>query len=280
MTTGYGKLYVVATPIGNLEDITLRAIRILKEVNCIAAEDTRHSQKLLNHFGIKNRLISYYREKEMQRASELIELLKDGEDIALISDAGTPAVSDPGAILVKKALEEEIQVVPIPGVSALTAAVSCSGNVDGTFLFLGFAPVKSGQRQKLFSDIASLQYPVIFYESPRRAQAFLADCYEVLGQRDIFWAREITKSFEEMKRSDLTRMLSEIDGLEIKGELVIMVWPGKQEVLTDDQIIEKIKWYDQNTNMKVKQFSKEIAEQFNVSKSHVYSLALSALDKK
>lgn len=280
MTTGFGTLYVVATPIGNLEDITLRAIRVLKEVSCIAAEDTRHSQKLLNHFGIKNKLISYYREREMQRAAELIHLLKEGSDVALISDAGTPAVSDPGAILVQQALEEQIPVVPIPGVSALTAAVSCSGNINGSFLFLGFAPVKSGQRQKLLLDIAPLQYPVVFYESPRRAHAFLSDCYEVLGQRDIFWAREITKSFEELKKSNLQQILADIDGREIKGELVIIVWPGEKEELTDEQIIEKIKWYDQNTSMKVKQYSKEIAEQFNVSKSHVYSLSLSALNKK
>lgn len=280
MTSGFGKLYVVATPIGNLEDITLRALRILKEVDCIAAEDTRHSQKLLNHFGIKNRLISYYREKENQRAAELIEMLKSGKDVALISDAGTPAVSDPGAILVQRALTENLQVVPVPGVSALTAALSCSGNLGGTFLFLGFAPVKSGQRKKLLTEIAELQHPVVFYESPRRAESFLHDCYETLGNRDIFWAREITKTFEEFQKSNLTEMLASIEGREVKGELVIIVWPGLQEEITESIIIEKIQWYDQNTTMKVKQFSKEISEQYGVSKSHVYSLALKALNKK
>lgn len=280
MNQEYGLLYIVATPIGNLEDITLRAIRILKEVDLIAAEDTRHSQKLLNHLSIKTRLISYYRERETQRSVELVQMMKEGKNIALISDAGTPAISDPGAILVQHALHEEIQIIPIPGVSALTAAASCAGNLSGNFLFLGFPPAKSGQRKKLLEKIKQADHPVVFYESPRRVQSFLEDCMEVLGDRELLWARELTKTFEDIHKSSVKTVLENIDDATLKGEFVLMIWPGEIEQIGDRDIAEKILWYQQNSDLKVKEISKAIAKEYNISRSHVYELALTTLKKK
>ena len=165
-----GILYVVATPIGNLEDITFRAVRVLKEVDLIAAEDTRHTKKLLNHFNIQTQLISYYREKEKERAGELLDHLHAGMHIALVSDAGTPGISDPGEVLVTLAREAAITVTPIPGPSALTTAISVAGLNCGSFLFLGFPPSRSGQRRKFLSAVTNCQYPVVLYESPHRIQ--------------------------------------------------------------------------------------------------------------
>lgn len=280
MDQQFGSLYIVSTPIGNLEDITLRAIRTLKEVDLIAAEDTRHSQKLLSHLGIKTRLISYYREREAQRSIELVKMIKDGKNIALISDAGTPAISDPGAILVQQALRENIQVVPIPGVSALTAAVSCAGNHSGTFLFLGFPPAKSGQRKKILENIKQNEHPVVFYESPRRVQSFLEDCLKTLGDREVLWARELTKTYEDIQKSTLQEMVTNIDQATLKGEFVLIIWPGKAEQITDEDIVAKIQWYDQNSDLRVKEISKEISGEHNISRSHVYQLALTTLNKK
>ncbi|MEJ2137171.1 MAG: 16S rRNA (cytidine(1402)-2'-O)-methyltransferase, partial [Desulfofustis sp.] len=178
-----GNLYIVATPIGNLEDITHRAVRILGEVDLIAAEDTRHTRKLLTHFNIRTPLVSYYREKEASRAEELIERLLEGVDIALVSDAGTPGISDPGAILVKGARQAGIPLIPIPGASALTAALSCAGIESGSFLFAGFAPPKSAQRKKLLESLSGSVHPLVFYESPHRVGQFVRDAYGVLGDR-------------------------------------------------------------------------------------------------
>ncbi len=274
-----GTLYIVATPIGNLEDITLRAIRILKEVDLIAAEDTRHSQKLLNHFGIKKKIVSYYREREVQRSSEFIALLQEGKNIALVSDAGTPCISDPGAILVQAALQNNIRVSPVPGVSAVTAAVSCCGNISGTFLFLGFAPAKSTGRTKLFTAIKDHPYPVIFYESPRRVVSFLKDCYQILGNRQIFWARELTKNYEELCLEKLENLLTQLQDNEIRGEIVIVIWPGNPEVITEEKILSRIYWYQKNSKLKLNAMSREIATELHVSKSQVYQLALQTKKK-
>ncbi|PID77709.1 MAG: 16S rRNA (cytidine(1402)-2'-O)-methyltransferase [Deltaproteobacteria bacterium] len=274
-----GSLYMVATPIGNLDDITLRAIKTLKNADLIAAEDTRHTRKLLNHLGISNELVSYYREREQQRSEQLIKLIKDGKNIALVSDAGTPAISDPGAVLVQKALREGIRVVPVPGASALTAAVSCSGSEYGSFLFLGFAPVKSG-RKKLLQQLKAFEYPLVFYESPKRAASFLNDCLNILGNRRVLWARELTKIHEELRLDRLDKLLEAVQGKEQRGEFVFIIWPGKPEVITEEQITSKILWHQKHNQLKLKDMSREIADELGISKSQVYDLALKIMGKK
>jgi 16S rRNA (cytidine1402-2'-O)-methyltransferase len=183
-----GTLYVVATPIGNLEDITLRALRILKEVDLVAAEDTRHTRKLLTHFGISTPTLSYYKEKEQERAALIIKKLHNGQSVALVSDAGTPGISDPGSILVQKAIGAKIKVEPIPGPSSLTAALSVAGIQDNSFIFLGFAPSRKKQRQDLLLALCQEQRHLVFFEAPHRLHSFLLDCWEILGDRPLICA--------------------------------------------------------------------------------------------
>ena len=270
-----GTLYIIATPIGNLEDITLRAIRVLKEVDLIAAEDTRHTKKLLNHFGIATQLISYYREKEQERGREIIERLGSGQDIALVSDAGTPAISDPGAILVRLAHDAGITVVPIPGPSALTAAISGSGFTESGFLFLGFAPPKKSSRRKLLQSLVHTEYPVVFYEAPRRVAAFLADALEILGDRPLLWARELTKSFEELQRSSLAVLQEEIGTRTLKGEFVLIIGPGVRSSGPDGATLEELLiWYRDNAEISMKDVCKKLAADLGISRSQIYQQAL------
>jgi len=275
-----GCLYIVPTPIGNLEDITLRALRILKEVDLIAAEDTRHSKKLLNHFEISTPLISYYREKEAEKSIHLIKLIKQGQNIALISDAGTPGISDPGAILVQKAHEEGVVVIPLPGASAVTTAMSASGYTGNGFLFIGFAPSKKGQRQKLLSSLANSEYPVVFYESPRRVEAFLQEALDLYGERQIFWAREITKSFEDLEAGSLSELLQKSKTSQMRGEFVLIIYPGEKDEVQGDTIEELICWYRDNSELSLKDVSKKLAADLGVSKSGVYQQALSLWKNK
>jgi len=275
-----GCLYIVPTPIGNLEDITLRALRVLKEVDLIAAEDTRHSKRLLNHFEISTHLTSYYREKEAEKSVYLIQLMKNGQDVALISDAGTPAVSDPGAILVQNAHEQGITVVPLPGPSAVTTAMSASGYTGTGFLFIGFSPSKKGQRQKLLSSLANSEYPVIFYESPRRVEAFLQEALNTFGEREAFWAREITKAYEDLEASTLSGLLEKAKANQIRGEFVLIIYPGQKDEVQGETIEELICWYRDNSELSLKDVSKKLATDLGVSKSGVYQQALSLWNKK
>jgi len=276
-----GCLYIVPTPIGNLEDITLRALRVLKEVDLIAAEDTRHSKRLLNHFEISTPLISYYREKEAERSVHLINLMKQGQDVALISDAGTPAVSDPGAILVQSAHTEGVTVIPLPGASAVTTAMSASGYTGSGFLFIGFSPSKKGQRQKLLSSLAGSEYPVIFYESPRRVEAFLQEALATFGERDAFWAREITKAYEDLEAGTLSSLLEKAKANQIRGEFVLIIYPGQKDEVQGETIEELICWYRDNSELSLKDVSKKLASDLGVSKSGVYQQALTLWkDKK
>lgn len=271
-----GTLYVVATPIGNLEDITLRALKILKEVDLIAAEDTRHTKKLLNHFGINTPLISYYREKEQERGRELLEKLRSGLNIALVSDAGTPAISDPGAVVVELCHQEEIAVSPIPGPSALTAALSCSGFSDGRFFFIGFSPAKKNQRRKLLDSLVHSQYPVVFYEAPRRIKGFLSEALESLGNREILWAREITKSYEEFRRSSLQELVDDKDNLTTKGEFVLIISPADNVKKPEGENVEELLiWYRDNSDLSLKDTCRQLASDLGLSRSQVYQQALS-----
>jgi 16S rRNA (cytidine1402-2'-O)-methyltransferase len=274
-TNTQGNLYIIPTPIGNLEDITLRALRILKEVDLIAAEDTRHSKKLLNHFGIGTHLTSYYREKEVEKSSYLLQLITEGKNIALISDAGTPGISDPGAILVKNAHLLGITVIPLPGASAVTTAMSASGYTGDGFLFIGFPPSKKGQRQKLLTSLANSQYPVIFYESPRRIEALLEEALEVYGDRQAFWAREITKSFEDLEANNLSALLEKAKADPNRGEFVLVIYPGQKDEVQGETIEELICWYRDNSELSLKDVSKKLAADLGISKSVVYQQALS-----
>jgi len=269
-----GTLYIVATPIGNLEDITLRAIRVLKEVDLIAAEDTRHTRKLLNHFGINTPLISYYREKEQARGAVIMERLKNGESVALVSDAGTPAISDPGTVLVRLAHEAGVPVSPVPGASALAAAVSCSGFVDGPFLFIGFPPAKASQRKKLLTALIQSDYPAVFYEAPRRVESFLQEALEILGDRQALWARELTKTFEELNRGQLSELLARCSGENSRGEFVIIIGPDAREQETGENLEELLVWYRDHSGLSMKDACRKLANDLGLSRSQIYQQAL------
>ena len=275
-----GTLYIVATPIGNLEDMSYRAVRILQEVDLIAAEDTRHTKKLLSHFGISTPLISYYREKEMQRSEELVNRLSDGESVALVSDAGTPGISDPGSILVQRARLADVPIVPIPGASALGTALSCAGLEPGSFLFLGFAPVKSAQRKKLLRSLASSPYPLMFYESPHRIRKFIADCHDVFGNRTLLWAREMTKKFEEIRETSLAELAASISTEKIRGELVIIIHPGDEEEPPQESLEEILCWYRDNSELSMKDVCRKVAGDMGIGRSEIYQQALVIWNKK
>lgn len=222
-----GKLYLVATPIGNLADISFRAIETLKAADLIACEDTRHSRKLLAHYGISKKLISYHEHNEKERAEELGGLLMNGKSIAVISDAGTPAICDPAFRIVNKAIEIGAEVVSIPGAAAFLSALSASGLPSDSFFFGGFLPPKSGERQKRLKEAASYPATLIFYEAPHRLGKSLADCLKVLGNRKTAIARELTKLHEEIIRGDLESLSARFEKEEVKGEVVLLF--GREE---------------------------------------------------
>jgi 16S rRNA (cytidine1402-2'-O)-methyltransferase len=275
-----GSLYIVATPIGNLEDMTHRAIRVLGEVDLIAAEDTRHTRKLLTHFGITTDLVSYYREKESQRSSELVAKMIAGADIALVSDAGTPAISDPGSILVRQARKEGLKIIPIPGPSALSAAISCAGLTPGSFLFVGFPPAKGGQRRQLLTSLRSSEYPLVFYKSPHRINKFIYDAEEIMGDRTILWAREITKKFEDITETSLSELSATIKDKKIRGEIVVIIHPSIQEAATGESIDEILNWYYQNSDLSMRDVCKKVSVDMGISRSDVYQKALVIWKKK
>jgi 16S rRNA (cytidine1402-2'-O)-methyltransferase len=218
-----GCLYLVGTPIGNLEDITLRAVRILKEVDQIACEDTRHTQKLLSHYDIHKPLVSYHEHNELTRAPELVLALEQGAKIALVSDAGTPLVSDPGHRLVTLCLRHHIPIVPIPGPSALLAALSASGLPNEEFLFVGFLPARSGERRRALERLRIEDRTIILYEAPHRVTECVADAREVLGNRSACIAREVTKVHEEFRRGKLADLLTSLEESPARGEITLLI---------------------------------------------------------
>jgi 16S rRNA (cytidine1402-2'-O)-methyltransferase len=218
-------LYLVGTPIGNLEDITLRALRILKEVDQIACEDTRHTQKLLSHYDIHKPLVSYHEHNELTRAPELVVSLEQGAKIALVSDAGTPLVSDPGHRLVTLCLRHHISVVPIPGPSALLASLSASGLPNEEFLFVGFLPARSGERRRALERLRIEDRTIILYEAPHRVAKCVADAREVLGNRSACLAREVTKLHEEFRRGKLSELSTSLDERPARGEITLLIGP-------------------------------------------------------
>ena len=218
-----GRLYVVGTPIGNLEDITLRAIRVLGEVAAIACEDTRQTVKILNRYGIKKPLVSYFHPREGQRVPQIIQQLKDGRDVALVSDAGTPGISDPGFPLIREALKEGIAVVPIPGPSAVTAALSAAGLPTHRFLFAGFPPPRKTGLRKLLEGLAREEATLVFYLPTRRLAEFLAAVVETLGDRRVVVAREMTKIHEEFLRGTAAELAASIGSRTLKGEAAVLI---------------------------------------------------------
>ncbi len=269
-----GTLYIVSTPIGNLEDITLRALRILKSVDVIAAEDTRHSLKLLNYYNISKPMISYWKEKEKVKSEILIEKLKRGESIALISDAGTPGISDPGAIIVRKAIAEGFQPVAIPGPSALIAALSISGLSTNEFVFIGFLPSKSKQRQNSLKNLSLEQRTLIFYEAPHRIIDSLNDIKNIFGDRLGFVAKEITKLHEHIYRGKISQIIKELEKNKIAGEYVIII-EGKQTVgkIIDERILSEIKIL-MKKGFSRKEAVKKVADEYGLSKKELYDKSL------
>ena len=267
-----GKLYIVATPIGNLEDITLRALRILKEVDLIAAEDTRQTLKLLNHFEISKPLISYHRHNEDIKSNILIEKLKNGENIALVSDAGTPGICDPGEEVIKKAIEENIEVIPIPGACALINALIASGLNTSEFLFLGFLPLNKKLRKEKFEEIKKSEKTIIIYEAPHKMKNTLQDLKEVINDRKIVLSRELTKIHEEFIRKNINELLDNIDNL--KGEMILIIEGNKKEKKEENElnflsIEEHYKYYEKQGYDK-KEIIKKIAKDRNVNKNEIY----------
>jgi 16S rRNA (cytidine1402-2'-O)-methyltransferase len=221
--TTKGILYIVSTPIGNLEDITLRALRILKEVDLIAAEDTRHTGLLLRHFGIQKPLTSYFEGNELRKKEFILSRLKQGDRIALVSNAGTPGISDPGFRLIQIAVESQIPIVPIPGPSAVIAALSVSGLPTDAFLFKGFLPHKSKKRKDLLKQLEGNKETLIFYESPHRLTETLKDMLDILGDREIVLTRELTKIYEEILRGKVSGIQKQIVEKKLKGEITLII---------------------------------------------------------
>jgi 16S rRNA (cytidine1402-2'-O)-methyltransferase len=218
-----GTLYIVSTPIGNLEDITLRALRILKEVDLIAAEDTRHTGLLLKHFGIQTPLTSYFQGNELKKKEFILFQLRQGHRVALVSDAGTPGISDPGFRLIQTAIANQIPIVPIPGPSAVITALSVSGLPTDAFLFRGFLPHKSKKKRDLLNELKEVRETLVFYESPHRILETLEDILEILGDREMVLTRELTKIYEEILRGKVSEIQTQIRERQLKGEITLVI---------------------------------------------------------
>lgn len=269
-----GKLYLVATPIGNLEDITIRALNILKEVDIIAAEDTRHSLGLLNHFGISKKLISYYKQNEKTKSDILIKELLNGKNIAVISDAGTPGISDPGEEIVKVAIENDIEIIPIPGACAFVNALIASGLSTREFCFIGFLSANKKEKREKLQSLVYETRTLILYEAPHKLQNTLEDILEVLGDRKIVLAKEITKIHEEFIRDNVSNILKNMEN--IKGEFVILIQGNEvskemkeKEDINKLTLEEHYKYYE-NQELEKKEIIKRIAKDRNVNKNEIY----------
>ena len=268
-----GTLYLVATPIGNLDDITLRAIKVLKEADLIAAEDTRHTLKLLNHLEISKPIISYHRHNEEFRCEYLIKELKEGKNIALVSDAGTPGISDPGEEIVKNSIKENIKIVPIPGACAFVNALITSGISTKEFCFYGFLPLNKKNRKEKLEEIRDINKTVILYEAPHKIKNTLEDLEKILDKdRKIVLAREITKIHEEFIRGNIDEILEKLENL--KGEMVLIIEGNnkvKENELCDLSIEEHYKYYEKQ-GLDKKEIIKKIAKDRNVNKNEIYKL--------
>lgn len=266
-----GSLYIVSTPIGNLGDISLRALEILKSVDVIACEDTRHSRKLLNHFDINTKLISYHEHNENSRSDELVKLLIDGRSIAIISDAGTPAINDPGSVIVRKAIESGIAIVPVPGAAAFLAALTVSGLSTESFYFGGFLPSRTGERRRRLTAVRSVPATLIFYETPHRIAKSLLDCAEILGDRPAAVFRELTKIHEESFRGSLFSLNKTFANASFRGEFVLIIDKAGDETAVRDGSSLKERMAEIVANgVEKKVAMKQLARELKISKSEVY----------
>lgn len=270
-----GTLYIIATPIGNLEDMTYRAVRILSEVDLIAAEDTRHSRKLLNHFNISRPLTSYFDHNRQLKGERILNTLLQGKSVALISDAGTPCVSDPGYHLVKDAVAAGVVVVPIPGSCAAIAALSASGLPSDLFTFAGFPPARQGKRRSFLAGVAGVPGTLVLYEAPHRLEDSLRDLCEVLGERQIVVARELTKIYEEFIRGTVSEVLDVVTAQDkARGEVVILVAPGEpveQDAEPLDAVLSRLLDVE---GLSLKDAARKAAEITGLSRSEAYSEAI------
>ncbi len=274
-----GSLYIVATPIGNLEDITLRALRILKEVDLIAAEDTRHSRKLLTHYGISKQLTSYYDHNQALKGDYLIERLQEGLSVALVSDAGTPGISDPGYQLVRDAIAAGITVIPLPGPCAAITALSAAGLPTDSFTFLGFLPNRQGKRRERLAELSIERRVLIFYEASNRLLTTLADMLEYLGNRQIVVARELTKLYEEFIHGKISTVIELLAEKQVRGEVVLMVAPADEPARKSLSVDALIRHYLAQPGMSVKDVVAQVFRETGVSKRMVYAKAIALQGK-
>jgi 16S rRNA (cytidine1402-2'-O)-methyltransferase len=267
-------LYLVGTPIGNLEDITLRAVRVLKEADQIACEDTRQTQKLLNRYGISTRTVSYHEHNELTRAPELVRDLEGGARVALVTDAGTPGISDPGFRLISLAIRHHVPVVPIPGASAFLAALVASGLPTDSFRFSGFLPPKSGQRRQMLESITTSPRTQVFYEAPHRVKEAVEDVVEILGpERQLVIAREVTKIHEEFLRGRASEILEILNARgDIKGEITLLIGKAEegQQAAAGVSVRQRVKQIMAEEKLDEKAALKKIAKEMGVSKSEAY----------
>ena len=276
-----GTLYVVATPIGNLEDVSARALRILREVHVIACEDTRHTRLLLQRYGIATPQVSYHEHNEQTRAQELLRRLQEGASVALVSDAGTPVLSDPGFTLVRQAVAAGVPVVPVPGASAITAALSVAGLPTDRFVFLGFLPRKAGERRRALLDIARIPWTLVMFEAPHRVVHTLRDLRAVLGDRQVAVMRELTKKFEETVRGALSEVTDRMAQAPPRGELTLVVAgaqpvrgeaSGRQEIPPDDPAAHLRGLL--RSGVPVKDAVRQVAQAHRLPRRAVYEMAL------
>ena len=278
---GIGRLYLVSTPIGNLEDITLRALRTLREADVIACEDTRHTQKLLRHFEIEKRLVSYHEHNEITRGAELVIEMEEGASIALTTDAGTPAISDPGHHLVTLCLRHRIPVIPIPGPSAAMTALAASGLPVEEFVFLGFLPARAGARRKQLETLRGERRTLIFYEAPHRIAEMLADAAEILGARPAVVARELTKLHEEFLRGTLAELAAQISKTPPRGEMTVLIGPPEDSAIARDALpaatltlSERVAQLERETGLDRKAALKQAARERGLNKREAYKRLL------
>ncbi len=269
-----GILFVVSTPIGNMEDITLRALSILKEVDLIASEDTRTTRKLLSVYGIKSPLINYFEQGSKKRGYRIVDLLKRGRNVALVTEAGTPGISDPGYGLVELCLSYSISIVPIPGASALTTALSVSGLPTDRFIFLGFLPNRSQGRRRYLEDLQSEERTLVFFEAPRRLCSALRDILDVLGNRKAAICRELTKLFEEVQRGSVAELLNLFENKPVKGEITLVIDGYRKKDSNPEQNIERcakrIEFLRDRCGLSERDIIRVVAEEEGISRKRVY----------
>lgn len=267
-----GTLYLVATPIGNLQDITLRALEVLRTVDVIACEDTRHTRKLLTHFRISNRTVSYHEHNENERADELADRLLRGESVAIVSDAGTPGICDPGFRIVRRAIEIGANVVPVPGAVAYINAVAASGLSTDSIVFGGFLPSKKGERRKRLAEVRDIPATLAFYETPHRIGKSLNDCLEILGNREAAVARELTKLHEEIHRGSLAELVKEFSAASVRGEIVLVIDRGgkiEASISSSVSLADRVRELE-NEGYDRKHALKLAAKEFGIGKSEAY----------